>query len=71
MFSCEYCEIFKNTYFQKQLLTAASVHYVYKLQKWEMEKKAMIHKSDDLVSRIFTSSRSEVLKKIIPRKCIS
>ena len=24
MFSCEYCEIFKNTYFKKHLRTAAS-----------------------------------------------
>ena len=26
VFSCEYCEIFKNTYFDKHLRTAASVH---------------------------------------------
>ena len=25
MFSCEYCEIFKNTYFEEHLRTAASV----------------------------------------------
>ena len=28
MFFCEYCEIFKNIYFEKHLRTAASRHYV-------------------------------------------
>ena len=26
MFSCDYCEIFKNTYFEEQLRMAAPVH---------------------------------------------
>ena len=33
VFYCEYYEIFKNTYFEKQLQTAAFVHSVYKLGK--------------------------------------
>ena len=40
MFSCEYYEIFKNTYFEKQLQTATSVHSVSKLEKWEMENSS-------------------------------
>ena len=31
------CEIFKKTYFEKQLQTAAFVHSVSKLEKWDME----------------------------------
>ena len=27
LFSCEYCEMFKNTYFEQYLLTSASVIY--------------------------------------------
>ena len=64
MLSCEYCQIFKNTYFEQQLQTAVSVHSVFKVEKWEMEK-TKLHKSDDLVSGIFRSSPSEVLKKIL------
>ena len=40
MFYYEYCKIFKNTYFEKQLQTAASVHSVSKLEKWEMENSS-------------------------------
>ena len=60
-------EILKNTYFKKQLQTAASVHSASKLETREVRngKKVMIHKSDDLVSGIFRSSPSEVLKKIL------
>ena len=61
MFSCEYCKIFKNTYFEK---TTASVHSVSKLQKWEMEN-IRLHKSNDLVRGIFKGSPSEVVKKIL------
>ena len=64
MLSCEYCQIFKNTYFEQQLQTAVSVHSVFKLEKWDMEK-IKLHKSDDLVSGIFRSSPSGVLKKIL------
>ena len=31
VFSCEYCEIFKNTYFEEHLQTAASVFLIIKL----------------------------------------
>ena len=64
MLSCEYCQIFKNTYFEKQLQTVASVHSVSEVEKWEMENIEP-HKGDDLVSRIFRSSPSEVLEKIL------
>ena len=50
-----------NTYFEKQLQTAASVHFVSELES----EKSEIHKSDDLVSGIFRSSLSDVLKKIL------
>ena len=33
VFSCDYCKSFRNTYFEKQLQTAASVHSVSKLEK--------------------------------------
>ena len=33
MFSCEYCKIFKNTYFQKHLRTAASETYGSEIYK--------------------------------------
>ena len=62
VFSWEYCQMFQNTYFEKQLQTAASVHSVSKLEKWEMEN-IKLYKSDDLVSGIFRSSSSELLKK--------
>ena len=70
MFSCEFCEISKNIYFEKQLQAAASIHSVCKLQKWEMEN-IKLHKSDDLVSRIFRGIPSEVLKKILVLKFFS
>ena len=59
MFSCEYCKIFKSTYFEKQLQTAASVHSVSKLKKCKMEN-IKLRKSDDLVSQIFRTSPSEM-----------
>ena len=62
MFSGQYRQIFKNTYFDKQLQMTASVHSVSKLEKWEMEN-IKLHKHD--VSGIFRSSLSEMLKKIL------
>ena len=35
MFSCEYCEIFKNTYFEKHLRTAASNNSVWAWRYFE------------------------------------
>ena len=49
----------RNTYFEKQLQTAASEHSVSSLEKWEME----IQEKDDLISEIFRSSPSDVLKE--------
>ena len=40
VFYCDYCKIFKNTYFEKKLETADSVHSIFKLQKWEMENSS-------------------------------
>ena len=40
MFCCEYCQVFKNTYFEKQLQTAASVRSASKLEKLEMENSS-------------------------------
>ena len=54
MFYWEYCEIFKNTYLEKQLQMAGSVHSISKLEKWEMENSWNIR-----------SSPSEVLKKML------
>ena len=49
MFSCEYCEIFKSTYFEEHLWTAASalwwklsiiaISVSYKFYKWEADTK--------------------------------
>ena len=65
VFSCEYCETFKkNTYFEKQLQTAVSVHSVRKLQKWQMEN-INLHKSNDSVCEIFRGNPLVVLKKIL------
>ena len=36
MFSCEYCEIFKNTYFKEHLQTAASPETTYVLVQLEI-----------------------------------
>ena len=33
VFSCEYCEIFKNTYFEEHLRTAASIGTMYEENK--------------------------------------
>ena len=54
----------RTPYFEKQRQTAASVHSVSKLEKWK-KGNIKLHKSDDLVSGIFRSSPSEVLKKIL------
>ena len=63
-FPVNIAKYFKNTYFEKQLQTAASVHSVSKLEKWEMEN-IKLHKSDDLVSGIFRGGPSGVLKKML------
>ena len=70
MLSCEYCEICKKTYFEKQLQTAASVRSVSKLEKREMEN-IKLHESDDLVSGIFRSSPLEVPKKMLVQNIFS
>ena len=47
VFSCEYCEIFKSTYFEKHLRTAASAYwwlYFEKVFSHKVEKIDLIHK---------------------------
>ena len=41
MFSCEFCETFKNTYFEEQLPTDASIN------EWQQESHALLGKKNE------------------------
>ena len=52
MFSSEYCEIFKNTYFEEHLLTAASLFLKAAIEQWWAAASVLTLNIDNLLINI-------------------
>ena len=69
MFSCEFCETFKNTYFEEQLPTDASIN------EWQQESHALLGKKNEShLVNLFAGVSSlikllEALKKRLGHRC--
>ena len=73
MFSCEFCEVFKNTYFAEQLRTAASASVMYNAYillcevRWEEEEeyKNYLRITPKCFDKLFGLVKDNIKKKYV------